>query len=219
MVGNGFTAGGRIKAGAVVIACGGYIEGLHRKLAGALQSVATYVMVTEPLGDRLRTAIRGNQSVIDSRFDFDYYRPLLDTRIMWGGGITIRRSDPPDLRQMMLKKLLTVYPQLEGVRVETAWTGLMGYPKHKMPQLGEVSPGVWYAMVRRPRHGHHDGNRRTGRRRHRRERRPLQTLRPLRPRLDRRRHRPARGGDDLPVLPLQGLAKELRKKVTADERR
>ena len=46
----------------------------------------------------------------------------------------------------MLKKLLTVYPQLEGVRVETAWTGLMGYSKHKMPQLGEVSPGVWYAM-------------------------------------------------------------------------
>ena len=75
------TAAGRIKAGAVVVACGGYIEGLHRKLAGALQSVATYVMVTEPLGDRLRTAIRGNQSVIDSRFDFDYYRPLLDTRV------------------------------------------------------------------------------------------------------------------------------------------
>jgi gamma-glutamylputrescine oxidase len=140
------TSGGRIKAGTVVVACGGYIDGLHRKLSGALQAVATYVMVTEPLGDRLRTAMRGNQSVIDSRFDFDYYRPLLDTRILWGGGITIRRSDPPDLRQIMLKKLLTVYPQLEGVRVESAWSGLMGYPKHSMPQLGEVSPGVWYAM-------------------------------------------------------------------------
>jgi gamma-glutamylputrescine oxidase len=140
------TPGGRITAGTVVVACGGYIDGLHRKLSGALQAIATYVMVTEPLGDRLRTAIRGNHSVIDSRFDFDYYRPLLDTRILWGGGITIRRSDPPDLRQMMLKKLLTVYPQLEGVRVESAWSGLMGYPKHSMPQLGEVSPGVWYAM-------------------------------------------------------------------------
>ena len=140
------TPAGRIKAGTVVVACGGYIDGLHRKLASALQAVATYVMVTEPLGDRLRTAIRGNHSVIDSRFDFDYYRPLLDTRIMWGGGITIRRSDPPNLRQVMLKKLLTVYPQLEGVRVEGAWSGLMGYPRHSMPQLGEVSPGVWYAM-------------------------------------------------------------------------
>jgi gamma-glutamylputrescine oxidase len=140
------SAGGRIKAGKVIVACGGYIDGLHRKLSGALRPVATYVMVTEPLGDRLRTAIRGNHSVIDSRYDFDYYRPLLDTRIMWGGGITIRRSDPPNLRQMMLKKLLTVYPQLEGVRVESAWTGLMGYPRHKMPQIGEVSPGVWYTM-------------------------------------------------------------------------
>jgi gamma-glutamylputrescine oxidase len=32
------------------------------------------------------------------------------------------------------------------VRVETAWSGLMGYPRHSMVQIGEVSPGVWYAM-------------------------------------------------------------------------
>ena len=129
---------------------------------------------------------------------------------MWGGGITIRRSDPPDLRQMMLRKLLTVYPQLEGVRVETAWTGLMGYPKHAMPQIGEVSPGVWYTMgfgghgmgtttltgelVAAAIAGNDDR---------------LRTSRPLRPGLDRRCGRIADGGDDLPVLPLQGLAEDV----------
>lgn len=140
------TAHGLVKARSVVMACGGYIDGLHPTLSGAVRPIATWVMATEPLGERLKEAMRGPYSVIDSRFDFDYYRPLPDTRILWGGGITIRKSDPARLRAIMLRKLLTVYPQLAGVRVETAWSGLMGYPRHAMVQIGEVSPGVWYAM-------------------------------------------------------------------------
>lgn len=140
------TARGLIKARSVVMACGGYMDGLHPKLGGAVRPIATWVMATEPLGERLKEAMRGPHCVIDSRFDFDYYRPLPDTRILWGGGITIRKSDPAKLGAIMLRKLLTVYPQLQGVRVETAWSGLMGYPRHSMVQIGEVSPGVWYAM-------------------------------------------------------------------------
>jgi gamma-glutamylputrescine oxidase len=140
------TAHGRIKARRIVMACGGYFDGLQPKLAGAVRPVATWVMVTEPLGDRLKEAMRDSHCVIDSRFDFDYYRPLSDTRILWGGGITIRKTDPARLREIMLRKLLTVYPQLQGVRVETAWSGLMGYPRHSMVQVGEVSPDLWYAM-------------------------------------------------------------------------
>ncbi len=140
------TAQGLVKARSVVIACGGYLDGLHAKLSGAVRPIATWVMVTERMGERLKEAMRGPYSVIDSRFDFDYYRPLPDTRILWGGGITIRKSDPAKLGAIMLRKLLTVYPQLQGVRVESAWSGLMGYPRHSMVQIGEVSPGVWYAM-------------------------------------------------------------------------
>jgi len=140
------TAEGRVRTRAVVFACGGYINGLHRRLSAAIQPVATYVMVTEPLGERLQTAIRGPYSAIDSRFDFDYYRPLADTRILWGGGITVRRSEPRRLARLLLRRLLEVYPQLEGIRAETAWAGLMGYPTHAMPQIGEVSPGAWYCM-------------------------------------------------------------------------
>ncbi|MGH6932065.1 MAG: FAD-dependent oxidoreductase, partial [Dongiaceae bacterium] len=84
--------------------------------------------------------------VWDSRYDFDYWRPLPDTRILWGGGFTILRNDPAKLGQIMLNKLLTVFPQLKGVRAESSWSGLMGYPRHRMPQFGEVAPGVWYGM-------------------------------------------------------------------------
>lgn len=140
------TAGGRVRAKTVVMACGGYINGLDPRVSGALQPIATYVMVTEPLGERLKEVVRTDATVVDSRFDFDYWRPLPDTRLLWGGGVSTRLSDPPNLKRFMLNKLLAVFPQLEGIRAETAWGGLMGYPRHKMLQMGEVKPGAWYCM-------------------------------------------------------------------------
>jgi len=140
------TRTGEVRAAAVVMACGGYIAGLHRKMSGATIPVATYVAVTEPLGDRLRTAIRTPHAVHDTRFVLDYYRPLHDSRILWGGRITVRQSEPPDLAGLMRGDLLKVYPQLAGVKMETAWGGLMSYATHKMSQIGEAAPGVWYAM-------------------------------------------------------------------------
>ena len=141
------TADGRVRAAQVVMACGGYIGGLHRRLSAAIVPVATYVIATEPLGEeRIRRAIDVPYAISDNRFASDYYRALADTRILWGGRISTRRSQPARLGRFMLADLLNVYPQLEGVRVASAWYGLMSYAVHKMPQIGELSQGLWYAM-------------------------------------------------------------------------
>jgi gamma-glutamylputrescine oxidase len=140
------TAEGEVTAKTVLVCCGGYIRSLEPRLSRALKPVATYVMVTEPLGERLKTAINCNYAVHDSRFDFDYYRPLPDSRILWGGGITMFGENPPRLARWLRKRLVAVYPQLADVKVELAWGGLMGYPAHKMPQLGEIESGAWYCM-------------------------------------------------------------------------
>src|SRR3546814_10573804 len=65
--------------------------------------------------------VRTEATIIDSRFDFDYWRALPDTRLLWGGGVSTRRNDPPALSQFMMNKLLAVFPQLAGIRAETAW--------------------------------------------------------------------------------------------------
>ena len=141
------TATGTVRAGAVVVACGGYIERLVLRLARAIVPVATYVIATEPLGEnRLRSAMKLDLGISDNRLAGDYYRPLPDTRILWGGRMTVRRSRPANLAQVMLADLLSIYPQLAGLRVESAWHGLMSYPAHKMPLVGELVPGLWYAM-------------------------------------------------------------------------
>ncbi|HEY0846264.1 MAG TPA: FAD-binding oxidoreductase [Noviherbaspirillum sp.] len=140
------TAQGEVHARDVVVCCGGYIERLHPTLAGAILPIATYVMVTEPLEERLQSVLRTNAAVYDTRFAFDYYRPLPDSRLLWGGRISIRDRSARDVARLLYGDMRKVYPQLDGVRIDYAWSGLMSYGRHKMPQLGRLPEGIWYAM-------------------------------------------------------------------------
>jgi gamma-glutamylputrescine oxidase len=130
----------------VAVCCGGYIDGLVRPLARATLPIATYVMATEPLGDRLQDAMRTRAAVFDTRFAFDYYRPLPDTRILWGGRMATRERSSRHLAKLLYGDLLRVYPQLRGVQVTHAWSGLMSYARHSMPQIGQLPDGLWYAV-------------------------------------------------------------------------
>lgn len=140
------TAGGCVRAREVVVCCGGYIEKLYPRLGGAVLPIATYVMVTEPLGPRMDGAMRTGAAVYDTRFAFDYYRPLADGRILWGGRISTRERSGADVARLLYGDMLKVYPQLEGARVDYAWSGMMSYGRHKMPQLGRLPEGIWYGM-------------------------------------------------------------------------
>jgi gamma-glutamylputrescine oxidase len=141
------TREGVVDAETVVLACGGYLSGLRREVDAGVLPIATYVMATEPLGDRLADALRTQAAVYDTRFAFDYYRPLPDTRLLWGGRISVLDRSPDAVRRLLLADLLRVFPQLHGVRVESAWSGLMSYARHEMPQLGRLEPGLWYAQA------------------------------------------------------------------------
>jgi len=115
-------------------------------LARAVMPIATYVMTTEPLGAQLQDAMRTRAAVYDTRFAFDYYRPLPDTRLLWGGRISVRDRTPAEVQQLLTTDLMRVYPQLRGARIDHAWSGLMSYARHKMPQVGRLPDGRWYAM-------------------------------------------------------------------------
>ncbi|MGZ8291094.1 MAG: NAD(P)/FAD-dependent oxidoreductase [Telluria sp.] len=140
------TAGGEVRTKEVVICCGGYIERLYPRLAGAILPIATYVMATEPLGDRLQHSVRTGAAVYDTRFAFDYYRPLADSRLLWGGRISVRDRSPSEVARLLYQDMLKVYPQLEGTRVDYAWSGMMSYGRHRMPQVGRLPEGLWYGM-------------------------------------------------------------------------
>lgn len=141
------TAHGEVLADQVVLACGGYLSALHRQVDRSVLPIATYVMATEPLGERLDDCLRTHAAVYDTRFAFDYYRPLPDTRLLWGGRISVRNRSPRAVQRLLRGDLLTVFPQLRGVKVDYAWSGLMSYARHQMPQIGGDGQGLWWAQA------------------------------------------------------------------------
>ena len=141
------TAQGELFADQVVLACGGYLAGLRKRIDRAILPIATYVMVTEPLGERLAQCLPTRAAIYDSRFAFDYYRPLPDTRLLWGGRISILDRSPAGVQRLLRRDLLRVFPQLKDVRIDYAWSGLMSYARHQMPQIGGHGDGLWWAQA------------------------------------------------------------------------
>ena len=141
------TPAGEVEAEQVVLACGGYLAGLRRRVDAGVLPIATYVMVTEPLGPRLSEILTTSSAVYDTRFAFDYYRPLPDTRLLWGGRISVLDRSPQAVQRLLYHDLMKVFPQLQGVRVDHAWSGLMSYARHQMPQIGRIDEGLWLAQA------------------------------------------------------------------------
>ncbi len=141
------TADGEVRAAQVVLACGGYLAGLRREVDAGVLPIATYVMASEPLGDRLDEVLPTRAAVYDTRFAFDYYRRTPDDRLLWGGRISVRDRSPADVQRLLRRDLARVFPSLADARIDYAWSGLMSYARHEMPQIAQVEPGLWVAQA------------------------------------------------------------------------
>lgn len=142
------TASAQIEAEQVLVTTGGYTGRILQDLNRAFLPIATYVLLTEQAPDLMRSAIRTSAAVLDDRRAGDYYR-LVDegTRILWGGRITTRTTDPRDIAALLRREMVGTYPQLHDLKVEVAWSGLMSYARHLMPQIGQLRPGVWFCTA------------------------------------------------------------------------
>lgn len=139
---------GQVSARQVVFTTGGYTSSLVGKLDRAYLPIATYVMLTEEAPDLIREAIVTRDAIGDNRRAGDYYRLVEDgKRILWGGRITTRAASPAALAGELRREMTTTYPQLKDLKTELAWSGLMSYARHLMPQIGEMQPGVWHCTA------------------------------------------------------------------------
>jgi gamma-glutamylputrescine oxidase len=142
------TEDAEIDAEQVLFTTGGYTSDLLPALKNSYLPIATYVLLTEQAPDMISSAIRTSAAVLDDRRAGDYYR-LVDggTRILWGGRITTKTTDPGDIAALLRREMVTTYPQLADLKVDVAWSGLMSYARHMMPQIGQLQPGVWFCTA------------------------------------------------------------------------
>ncbi|MBB6485894.1 FAD-binding oxidoreductase [Rhizobium lusitanum] len=142
------TTHGHVKARRVVLTTGGYTGPLVGKLKRSFLPIATYVMISEQNPELIATAIATSSAIGDNRRAGDYYRVVDDgKRLLWGGRITTRAASPAALARELRREMTGTYPQLSDLKTELAWSGLMSYARHLMPQIGEMMPGVWHCTA------------------------------------------------------------------------
>jgi len=140
------TEQGSVTADFVVIAGNAY-HFIEPSLRGRLFPVNSFIIATEPLPEDQVTSINPqNLAVCDPNFVLEYFRLSAEKRLLFGGRCNYFGSDPAVIRQNMLPKMLRIYPQLAGTKIDYAWGGTIGVTVSRVPQLGRISPNVFYSQ-------------------------------------------------------------------------
>ncbi len=139
------TPRGRIRASHIVLACNVHLGALMPRAAGTLLPIWSYMLVTAPLGPRLLEAIRYRGAVSDTDRADNHYRLVDGDRLLFSGRSTTWEADPRRYVDKLKAALAELYPQVGNVEVEHVWSGVLGSALHRMPQLGELTPGFWMA--------------------------------------------------------------------------
>ena len=140
------TQHGSVTADTVVIAGNAYHE-LDRKLRGMMFPVNSFIIATEPLTEELVQSINPQDlAVCDPNFAVQYFRLSADKRMLFGGRCDYFGDDPEVIKKMQYPKLLKIYPQLAGTSIDYTWSGTIGVTINRVPQLGRVSPNIFYCQ-------------------------------------------------------------------------
>jgi glycine/D-amino acid oxidase-like deaminating enzyme len=142
--------GGRVRAGAVVLAIGPSSRAL-RPLRSRLSVTSSHIVLTEPVPDVIEElGWTGGESITDGRVLVHYFRTTRDGRILfgWGGGrpaaggrtngrAEVDRSLTDDLRAALVR----LFPQLRERRLTHAWGGPIDVSPSRVPQVGTLPRG------------------------------------------------------------------------------
>jgi glycine/D-amino acid oxidase-like deaminating enzyme len=127
------TQHGALTARRVLLATSAYPP-LVRALRRYIAPVYDYVLVSEPLSDEQREAIRWRerQGISDAGNQFHYYRLTPDDRILWGGYDAVYRFGGPVRAELddheptfakLAQHFYVTFPRLRGLRFTHRWGG------------------------------------------------------------------------------------------------
>jgi len=141
------TAGGHVRADAVVLAGNAYHRLERRALAGLVLPAILGNLVTERLDAATLEALNPERlAVYDSRVVLDYYRPTADGRLLFGGGTNYSGRDIADVAGALRPALERTFPRLRGVGIERAWSGTAAIVANRIPIVRRLRDGVFVAQ-------------------------------------------------------------------------
>jgi glycine/D-amino acid oxidase-like deaminating enzyme len=139
------TAGGRVDAKTIVLAGNTDHPFQRGRLWGQQLPTGSYIIATEPLDEATAKAINPrNLAVADSNIVLDYFRLSADRRMLFGGRCNYSNRDPRDIAATMKPRLVEIFPQLAGKRIDFAWGGRLGITINRAPAIGRLESNLYY---------------------------------------------------------------------------
>ncbi|HWK94995.1 MAG TPA: FAD-binding oxidoreductase [Pseudolabrys sp.] len=139
------TPNGRVRATHVVFAGNVQLGDVMPSLSATLLPVTTYVMVTEPLGERLEQFVRYRGAISDTDRADNHYRIVDGDRLMVSGRVRVWQADAGRFAGVLAADIARKFPGIGQVKVAQIWSGTLGRTIHRMPQIGQMAEGVWVA--------------------------------------------------------------------------
>jgi gamma-glutamylputrescine oxidase len=142
------TPGGRVRASHVVFAGNVHLGLLMPRLSATLMPITSYVMVSEPIGEKLHEVVRYRGAVTDGARADNHYRIVGgagEERLQWSGRMTVWPAGPGRFGRGLVADIRRNFPELGKVKIAHLWSGTFGRSVHHMPQIGAIEPGVWVA--------------------------------------------------------------------------
>lgn len=141
-----------ISAGSVIIATNGYSGDLSPWHQRRVVPVPSYQIATEELGEtKVSELFPTHRMIADTKRLLSYFRPSPDRRrVLFGGRARYIVHDSQAGARLLYRRLLRVFPQLEGIKLSHGWWGNVAYLRDGIPHIGESQPetlpGVYHAL-------------------------------------------------------------------------
>ncbi|WP_137130840.1 FAD-binding oxidoreductase [Rhizobium sp. FY34] len=144
------TSRGRLTAGNVIVATGGYTTKNFAYFRRRIIPVGSFIIATRPLSDaEVADVMPGNRTCVNSMNIGNYWRLAPDNRLIFGGrarfsATSDQRSDAKS-GEILRASLAAIFPQLAKVEIDYCWGGLVDMTKDRYPRAG-YQDGIWFGM-------------------------------------------------------------------------
>ena len=66
--------------------------------------------------------------------------------MIFGGRSSYTNINPKDVTNSLMKKMVHIFPSLENIDVEMAWSGKIGITISRIPHFGKINKNVYFAQ-------------------------------------------------------------------------
>jgi glycine/D-amino acid oxidase-like deaminating enzyme len=107
----------------------------------------SFIIATEPLDeDEVRRLDPHGLAFCDPNHVLDYFRFSADRRLLFGGRCNYSGREPRSIQATLVPRMLRVFPQLAGKRIDFEWGGRIGIVIKRVPLIGRTADNVYYSI-------------------------------------------------------------------------